>query len=251
MPEVDLLLTGYSMSTDQGGLGLSTVALIRGRQNILVDTGPHGRREVLLNALKAQGVSPDQIGTVVMTHAHWDHTQNVDVFPKAAVAIHPAELDYARSPKPSDWATARYFPESLRGRRVKEVVEGEEVEPGIKVLETPGHTKGSISLVVQTAKGPVAITGDAMSDAGTPQRGKPFLIFWDERQAEQSVQKLLKAARTFFPGHDRPFRLEDDNGVTYVGGDIGIRVSASLGHGLGTVEVYIGPGAPRQVRVMP
>lgn len=44
MPEVELLLTGFTIGTDQGGLGLSTVTLIRGSRNILVDVCHFGRR---------------------------------------------------------------------------------------------------------------------------------------------------------------------------------------------------------------
>ena len=92
MPEVELLLTGYSLNTDQGALGFSTVVLIRGKQNILVDTGHQGRRELLLHALETRQFTPNDIGIVVLTHAHWDHSQNVDHFPKAAICIHPKEL---------------------------------------------------------------------------------------------------------------------------------------------------------------
>ena len=100
MLEVELLLAGYSVGTDQGGVGLSSTVLVKGKQNILVDTGPHGRRELLLNSLAARQLTPDDIETVVLTHSHWDHTQNVDVFPNATICIHPKELEYARNPKP-------------------------------------------------------------------------------------------------------------------------------------------------------
>ena len=177
MPEIELLLTGYSLATDQGSLGLSTIALVRGQRNILVDTGHMGRRELLLNALTAHGLSVGDIDTVVLTHAHWDHAQNVDIFPNATICIHPKELEYARNPKPNDWATARYFPDTLCNLNVREVQEGEVLESGVRVVDTPGHTRGSISVVVETSDGPAVLAGDALTSPGSAFIGKPFLIF--------------------------------------------------------------------------
>jgi len=250
MPIVELLLTGFTFATDQGRLGFSTVALVRGQRLILVDTGPMGRRELLLNALQRRGLTPDAISMVVLTHAHWDHTQNVDLFPKATFLLHPAEIDYARNPKPTDWATARYFVDTLRGRQVREVTEGEEIEPGVRILETPGHTKGHISLLVETPGGPVVIAGDAVGDAYAALQGKPYLIFWDEEAAVSSVRKILSRARTLYPGHDRPFRLQEGR-VEYLEGDTGIRLFGNLGWPYGDAQVTLGPLVPpRQVTVV-
>ena len=250
MPEVELLVTGYSLNTDQGSLGFSTVVLIRGRQNILVDTGHQGRRELLLHALEARHLTPDDIGAVVLTHAHWDHSQNVDLFPNATICLHPKELEYTRNPKPSDWATARYFPDTLRNLNVREIAEGETLEPGVRVLDTPGHTRGSISLLVETSQGTVALVGDAVTSPGSAFIGKPYLIFWDEREAEESVAKLLKMSHTFYPGHDRPFRLGEGNSFEYLVEGGAIEVFGSMGHGA-DVRVLIAPAPPRPVRVMP
>lgn len=250
MPEIELILTGYSLNTDQTGLGLSTIALIKGRQNILVDTGHQGRRELLLNALAAHGLSADDIGVVVLTHAHWDHAQNVDIFPNATICIHPKELEYARNPKPNDWATARYFPDTLRNLNVREVQEGDVLESGVRILDTPGHTRGSISIVADTSDGQVVMTGDALTSPGSAFIGKPFLIFWDEQEAEESVAKLLKAGRIFYPGHDRPFRLGEGTNFEYLVESRALRVFGSVSHG-SEVSVEIAPGMPRQVRVIP
>lgn len=251
MPEVELLLTGFTFNTDQGRLGLSTVVLIRGQRTILVDTGPMGRRDLLFNALKQRGLTPEAIQMVVLTHAHWDHTQNVDLFPRATFVIHPAEMDYARNPKPNDWATARYFVDTLRGKQVREAAEGEELEPGVRVLETPGHTKGHISLLVETSGGRVAIAGDAIGDAYAALQGKPYLIFWDEQAAIQSVQKIFSHTHTLYPGHDRPFRIHPEGKVEYLGGDTGIRIFGNLGWPYGDAQVTLGALVPpRQVLVV-
>lgn len=248
MPRVEVLLHGFSLRTDQGHLGLSSTVLIAGRRRTLVDPGPHGRRELLLQALERRGLGPDDIEVVVLTHAHWDHVQNLDLFPQAVFLIHPEEVEYARDPRRGDWATARYFPRMLEGLRVEPVRGGGEIEPGVTVVETPGHTRGHISLLVETPSGTVAVSGDALAEAGAPARGKPTLIFWDEAQAEASVRRLLEASRTFYPGHDRPFRVGEGLAVTYLAGPQPITLMGDLGSG--PLSVTLGPGQPRQVWVL-
>ncbi len=80
--------------------------------------------------------------------------QNADLFPRATFFIHPKELAYSRSPRKGDWATASYFAATLQGQTVREVVEGSELEPGVRAIETPGHAPGHIGVVVDTRAWP-------------------------------------------------------------------------------------------------
>lgn len=218
MATVDVLLAGLSARTDQATLGLGSVILVRGRNNILVDTGHHGRRQLLEQALQSRGLTPNDIHILVLTHAHWDHCQNVDVFPKARLLIHPAELEYARAPRKADWATASYFASTLNGLDVQEVVEGTELEPGVRIVEIPGHTRGTIGVAVDTPEGTAIIASDAFPDAGTVKRGRPYLVFWNEREARESVRKIMGLGSIIYPGHDRPFRINADRSTQYLPG---------------------------------
>ncbi len=216
MPEVELIMPGFSGVTDQTRLGLSSVVLIRGQYNTLVDVGHYGRKELLHQALEAHNVAPGDIHRVVLTHAHWDHSQNVDMFPGAEFFIHEAELAYSRAPREGDWATAPYFVHTLTGLKVREISGEVELEPGLQLIETPGHTRGHVSVLVDTLTGTVALSADAVSEAGTLSRGTPGLIFWDEEEARASVKKLVAAAPVIYPGHDRPFRLTGDSSFEYL-----------------------------------
>ncbi len=203
MPQVDLVVPGFTIRSDQTRLGLSSVALVRGQRTIVVDAGIYGRRTWIRERLRALGVHPEQVSGLVLTHLHWDHIQNFDLFPNATIYVHPAELDYAR--QRADWATVTYAEAAFAGRRVEHVEDGDELEPGARILATPGHTGGSMSLVVDTPEGTVGLIGDALPNARTALRQKPYLIFFDEQLAESSAARIVGQCQILYPGHDRPF----------------------------------------------
>ena len=59
-------------------------------------------------ALAARGLEPADIGTVVLSHGHWDHVQNVDFFQEARVPLHADELDNLENPPSTDLGTPRW-----------------------------------------------------------------------------------------------------------------------------------------------
>ena len=215
MPEIEVLLPGFSISTDQTSLGLCTVTLIRGEKLTVVDVGHFGRRTLLGETLQGHGLAPTDIERVILTHSHWDHSQNTDMFPNAEIVIHAKELEYSRNPRVGDHATSKYFADTLTAHKVLEVDDDTQIESGVGVFDTPGHTRGHISVLVDTAGGRVCIGGDAMSDAGALARGLPAFIFWNEDEARESIKKLADASSVIYPGHDRPFRISG-GGIEYL-----------------------------------
>ena len=251
MPELEIIMGGYSINTDQTRLGLCTVTLIRGEVLSIVDVAHFGRRNMLVDELAAHGISTDDIGRVILTHAHWDHSQNTDLFPNAEIVIHADELEYSRNPRVGDLATARYFADTLLSQNVNAVSGETELEPGVSIIETPGHTRGHISVVVETEAGSVCIGGDAMSDAGAIGRGTPAIIFWSEADARASIQKIIAAANTIYPGHDRPFRVEANGDITYLAESPTLEVSGVLHYASGAVTVKLGRADHPGTTVMP
>ena len=230
MTDLDIVTYGFSMTSDQGGLGWSSVSLLKvADKNILVDTGPSGRRGLLVNALKAKGLTPDEIDTVILTHLHWDHCQNVDLFPDASILVHPKEIDYNKNPNTYDYNASYAVASMLETMKVTPISDGDKITEEITIIDTPGHTLGHLSVQVQIDEDRVLIAGDAMPAAATIERKLPYNVFFDVKQATESVERMVDSSNVFYPGHDRPFRLDQVNGggVQYLHGPTQVEVFAS------------------------
>ena len=208
MVTVETLLQGYSVSTSEGSIGYCAVTLLRGERTTLVDVGHVGRRSLLLERLRVAGLTPADVDRVVLTHAHWDHCLNIDCFPNAEVLLHEDELEYTRAPHPEDWATPVWTADVLGRAPVRTLREGDELERGVRVIATPGHSPGSLTLLVDTPDGTAGLVGDALPSRAAAGYLAPRLIFWDEEAARRSARRIVEACQTIFPGHDRPFRVE-------------------------------------------
>jgi len=142
-----------------------------GTEKILIDCpGPAGEMEKYSTAglkgedlrsmdecLKENGVSADDITTVILTHLHYDHITGADKFPNARFVVQQKELDFASNPHP-------LFKKSYRRNLIENItfdaVQGDtSLFPGVAVILTPGHTPGAQSVAVETAKGKVIIAG--------------------------------------------------------------------------------------------
>ena len=250
MADIEVLTYGFSFSTDQGPFGFSTNSLVTaGGRTILVDTGPSARRSWLVQALQSKGLDPDDVDIVVLTHMHWDHCQNTDLFRNARILVHPTELDYARNPNRADFAVAQYMADMVDKMKVEPISQGDTVVEGITVMETPGHTKGHISVAVGEGSDTVLLTGDALPDSGSIIRGLPTNIFWDVEDARSSVQRMVSTSRVFYPGHDRPFRLEGGR-IDYLHGPANLEVTNST-EGLGSTSLTFTVNAARPVNINP
>jgi N-acyl homoserine lactone hydrolase len=122
--------------------------------------GPEG----LHAALDALGTSPDAIDLVILTHLHFDHAWNLEMFPKACLVVQRAELLHAVDPVPTQ--RIFYMRETLaslldrRGTGLR-LVEGDvDLLPGLRLMLVPGHTPGSQCAIVDTAKGRAALVSD-------------------------------------------------------------------------------------------
>lgn len=221
-PRIDVLLEGYGVNTNIGLTALCAVLLIEGpdatgrHTRILVDPAHVGRRTFLWEALAGRGLAATDIDMVVLTHAHWDHVQNIDVFDHAPLYLHPDERTYSQHPHRNDWATPAWTGAILERMDLREVEEGDELIPGVGIVDLSGHTVGSIGITVTNEDGLSLITGDALHYASVARSRVNPLVFWDTELAEASIDRAVGLADIIYPGHDQAFRLTKDGEVEYV-----------------------------------
>lgn len=223
-PDVETVLDGYRLGSDQGAIAFCSVTLVEGLdahgtlRRILVDTGHTGRRPALDAALRQRGLTRDSIDMVVCTHAHWDHIENLDIFARAEVIMHPDERRYVRRPHRNDFACPDWM-EAVVERyedRIRIAGEGTRLLPGVEIVAAPGHTAGTIAVAVATSDGIAVIAGDSIQNATVARERRNALVFWNERIAAQTIGKLLAIGDVIYPGHDRPFRVHPDGRTTYL-----------------------------------
>ena len=135
------------------------------RQNKL-SKAPWPDDVTVIHQLKRAGFEPEDIDDIVITHLHWDHCSHMAHFPNARFFVHPKELAFAHDPLPMYYQS--YLHPALGLKRpydhlkLEPVVEGDEIMPGVTVLETPGHTPGHIALSVDAPSGEYLLVGDAI-----------------------------------------------------------------------------------------
>jgi N-acyl homoserine lactone hydrolase len=214
---LDLLIPGLPAKADHFLFGICSLMLLRdGRRTVLFDTGPFRVRPTLVAALAAHGLAPEQIDTVFVSHLHWDHIENIDLFRHAEILVPRLEFEYAAAIRPSDWGTPPYAHEMLQGMRIALLDDREqEIFPGVRTIPLPGHSVGLQGLVVKAEQGDCVLASDALWSARDAVRGHPDVAFFDPEKGQQSLARALGAGRVYYPGHDRPFTFRDGR-VTYL-----------------------------------
>jgi N-acyl homoserine lactone hydrolase len=172
------------MMTYQHGYGRQYVIPIYawylegGDQKVLVDTGEMspiqspereaaigGRIYTFEDGLARWGLKPEEIDVVIHTHLHTDHCENDYKCPNAEIFVHRAELEHIHHPHPLDFRYLEdYIEEVEENGQLRIIDEDREILPGIRVMHTPAHSAGGLSVLVDTAQGLAVITGFCVID---------------------------------------------------------------------------------------
>lgn len=200
--------------------GMYNSYLIRGeKRSVLVDTGGGKEKESIFEQVRHKSV-----GLIVLTHGHIDHVGGTAFLAQrlcVPIAVHKDDYDLL-----SDNTLRQLFADTFPGKVIKAASEqmfrsakmpafepdlfledGQTLEDyGVdaRVLALPGHTKGSIGLLVD---GKGLIVGDAMMNMRKPTAAQ---LYEDKLAMEESLEKIRESgAETIYPGHGSPFKLAD------------------------------------------
>lgn len=184
--------------------------LLKGKENLLFDTGGYGERYVLLERLKQKGIWPENIKAVFLSHCHYDHVLNCSLFPKAEFYLHESEYEYAMQYWHKDLVIPLEFLMSLESSGRLVLLKGEEeIYPGLKVLEVPGHTPGSIALTFTFKESTYVLAGDAVKNLNELVSEEPSMSH-DPEASRKSISRIKKIADVIIPGHDSILAIEGE-----------------------------------------
>lgn len=154
--------------TDTIPVSIHPVLVESGGQRVLLDTGVGILNPVpgnLLAALAAEGIAPEEIDVVLLSHMHTDHfggavdASGAPVFPNARYLINAAEYAFWTSePSLDELAIPDDFKAQFRqpakdaltalAGTLEQIAPGDEIAPGVTALDAKGHTPGQLAVEI-------------------------------------------------------------------------------------------------------
>jgi glyoxylase-like metal-dependent hydrolase (beta-lactamase superfamily II) len=176
-----------------GGLGFEQRILRRDKQERFVKLAPK-----LEDQLAAAGYKPSDVTHLALSHYHWDHTADANLFAGATWLVSKAEHDAMFSADPPGGSRPETFSALKNGKTVIITANEHDVfgDGTVVIKQAPGHTEGHSVLFVKLAKtGPVVLSGDLYHYPAERRLGRlPTFEVSEEqtRAARAEVEAFLK-----------------------------------------------------------
>ncbi|BCY06994.1 MBL fold metallo-hydrolase [Actinoplanes sp. L3-i22] len=189
-PSAEPLPTSTALPTGWNRVNLSYVSaylLLRGKEVAIVDTGTPGSESAIEDGLKAAGSGWSAVKHVILTHYHDDHIGGLSgIEPQVKATFYAGSVDLGNI---------------ISDKPLKPLNEGDEVF-GLRIVDTPGHTRGHIS-IFEPGTGTL-VAGDALRTQNGLESSDPQYTT-DQKLATASVKKLAGLdIKAILPGHGEP-----------------------------------------------
>ena len=197
-------------------------AIVGKERTIILDTGfdekvaARRKRELtkpLREGLAAIGVEPEKVETVIISHMHYDHCGNFDLFPQARYHVQDSEVEYCTGRCMCHNQLRQSYEEDYVVAMVRKLYAGrvtfhngvDEIAPGVTVHHIGGHAKGLQSVRVNTRRGAVMLASDAVHLYPHLDEGRVFPTTYnvgDVLEGYETLKKLAASRAHIVPGHD-------------------------------------------------
>ncbi|MBI5320102.1 MBL fold metallo-hydrolase [Bradyrhizobium sp.] len=220
LDDVKKALTAGGIGPDKFENPFTVTAVRTGGKVVLFDTGFGGNGPAtvgkMADNMKAAGLDPAAVSTVVISHFHPDHISglwvketNAQVFPNAEILMPEVEYKFWTDPERVEKVPEANRPLVKRiqstfptWKNVKQYADGADLAPGVKAIATPGHTVGHMSFLVASGGQQLFIQSDvtgihqlfvrnpgwfSMFDADAPKAEATRRAFFDRVIAEKGM----------------------------------------------------------------
>ena len=191
---------------------------------MIIDAGMKKNPSGLYHFIKNSKITPCKVKLIIITHVHYDHLRLLDYLKfitSAPIFVHESEADLLENgimelPKARKWyasvatSAGRFFRSAINFKSVKAdytIKKSYDLRSwGFQadIIHTPGHTKGSISVVFESGE---AFIGDTCINSFGKTVIPPF--YNDGEMLLESMEKLnASGAVMFYPGHGKSFKID-------------------------------------------
>lgn len=192
-------------------------------REVVVDTGfgaeaATRRKRTLLRpvdeALARMGVDCRTVRDVVITHMHYDHAGNLDLFPSARFHLQDTEMSFSTGRFMCHPVLSHAYDVEDVCCMVRRVYAGRvrfhdgdaELAPGISIHRIGGHSHGLMAVRVSTRRGHVVLASDCTHYLANLQRRDPFPALFNLGDMLEGYDRLMELAGgsedLIVPGHD-------------------------------------------------
>jgi glyoxylase-like metal-dependent hydrolase (beta-lactamase superfamily II) len=191
----------YMLDSSNG----SHVYAILGNEVVLVDTCMPARGTAILNELKGLGVQPEQIKHILLTHHDVDHIGNAAKLQQATHATVWASAEdipfiYGQKSRPGIKKYLSMFLKAVPPVDIQPYPQDGNIGE-IKVISTPGHTPGHVSLLYHD----ILFAGDLVAVNNGQIKPSPAVMTWNMPLLLQSMEKVrVYPFRWVCPAHGMP-----------------------------------------------
>lgn len=195
-----------------------------GERVVVVDTGfseeggEKRRRTQIIrpdDALIRLGIDPAEVTDLILTHGHYDHIGNVDLFPNSQIYMAISEYEFWTSPM-ARRTQFSYYSEEREIQLLRDADTAgrlrlfeEELEPfaGVRISRVGGHTPGQAMVYVESCDGTVLLASDALHFYEEMDRDMPFTAICDLPTIYEAFDRIAAergiAYDLLIAGHDR------------------------------------------------